>query len=108
MASVGAARVLSDVRLGRGTQLCGARRGAAVLVRDDATDVPPIIARGVLIDVPGSTVHIALFVERGIFIIEMVNCEELARDRAYEFCFVCLPTAIRGATGSTVRPVALV
>jgi kynurenine formamidase len=60
--------------------------------------------------VPGNPhpVHIALLVERGIFIIEMVNCEELARDRVYEFCFVCLPTAIRGATGSMVRPVALV
>jgi kynurenine formamidase len=60
--------------------------------------------------VPGNPhpVHIALLVERGVFIIEMVNCEALARDRAYEFCFVCLPTAIRGATGSMVRPVALV
>ena len=52
-------------------------------------------------------VHIALLNERGIFIIEMVDCEELARDRVYEFCFVCLPLAIRGATGSMVRPVAL-
>ncbi len=59
--------------------------------------------------VPGNPhpVHIALLVERGIFIIEMVNCEELARDRVYEFCFVCLPLGIRGATGSMVRPVAL-
>jgi kynurenine formamidase len=53
-------------------------------------------------------VHIALLKERGIFIIEMVDCEELARDRVYEFCFVCLPLAISGATGSMVRPVALV
>lgn len=52
-------------------------------------------------------VHIALLVERGIFIVEMVNCEELARDRRYEFCFVCLPLSIKGATGSMVRPVAL-
>jgi kynurenine formamidase len=47
-------------------------------------------------------------VERGIFILEMVNCEELARDRVYEFCFMCLPLSIRGATGSMVRPVAVV
>ncbi|MBV8996710.1 MAG: cyclase family protein [Pseudonocardiales bacterium] len=52
-------------------------------------------------------VHIALLRERGIFIIEMVNCEELARDQVYEFCFICLPISIRGATGSMVRPVAL-
>jgi kynurenine formamidase len=53
-------------------------------------------------------VHIALLQERGIFIIEMVNCEALARDRVHEFCFICLPVSIRGATGSMVRPVALV
>ncbi len=60
--------------------------------------------------VPGNPhpVHIALLVERGIFILEMVNCEELARDQVYEFCFMCLPLSIRGATGSMVRPVAVV
>jgi kynurenine formamidase len=36
----------------------------------------------------------------------MVDCEELTRDRVYEFCFVCLPLSIRGAPGSMVRPVA--
>ena len=44
-------------------------------------------------------VHIALLVERGIFILEIFNCEELARDRVYEFCFMCLPLSIRGASG---------
>ncbi len=60
--------------------------------------------------VPGNPhpVHIALLVERGIFILEMVNCEQLARDRVYEFCFMCLPVSIRGATGSMVRPIAIV
>jgi kynurenine formamidase len=53
-------------------------------------------------------VHIELLIERGIYIIEMVDCEELARDKAYEFCFICLPLSIKGATGSMVRPVALV
>jgi len=53
-------------------------------------------------------VHIELLNQRGIFIIEMVDCEALARDHVYEFCFVCLPLAIRGATGSMVRPVALI
>jgi kynurenine formamidase len=132
-------------------------------LRDDATDIPPIITRGVLLDLAGfrevaalpahepvgleelqevvrtqgvwlaeqgvvavggdteslevlpSTVsgnphpvHIALLVDRGTFILEMVNCEELARDRVYEFCFMCLPVSIRGATGSMTRPVAVV
>jgi kynurenine formamidase len=52
-------------------------------------------------------VHIALLLERGIYILEMVRLEELARDGVHEFCFVCLPLKIRGATGSMVRPVAL-
>ena len=53
-------------------------------------------------------VHIALLIERGVFILEMVYLEELARDSVYEFCFICLPLKIRGATGSMVRPIALV
>ena len=53
-------------------------------------------------------VHVRLLVESGVFILEMVDCEELARDRVHEFCFICLPLKIRGATGSFLRPVALI
>lgn len=53
-------------------------------------------------------VHIELLVERGIHILELVHVEDLARDREYEFLFVCLPLRVRGATGSMVRPVAIV
>lgn len=53
-------------------------------------------------------VHLELLVERGVHILEMVFCEELARDGVYEFAFVCLPLKISGATGSLVRPVAMV
>ncbi|MBS1881876.1 MAG: cyclase family protein [Actinobacteria bacterium] len=53
-------------------------------------------------------VHIHLIHERGIPILEWVNCEELARDGVYEFLFVCLPLGIGGATGSMVRPIAIV
>jgi kynurenine formamidase len=52
-------------------------------------------------------VHVALLVERGVFILELVMLEELARDAVYEFAFVCLPLKVRGATGSMVRPVAI-
>lgn len=52
-------------------------------------------------------VHIALLVERGVFILELVLLEELARDKVYEFAFICLPLKVRGATGSMVRPVAV-
>jgi kynurenine formamidase len=53
-------------------------------------------------------VHIELLVERGIHILELVHVEDLARDGAYEFLFVCLPLRIVGATGSMVRPIAIV
>lgn len=53
-------------------------------------------------------VHRFLLQERGIPILEWVNQEDLARDGVSEFLFVCLPLPITGATGSLVRPLAIV
>lgn len=53
-------------------------------------------------------VHVRLMIESGVYILEMVYLEELARERCYEFLFVCLPLKIQGATGSMVRPVAVI
>jgi kynurenine formamidase len=60
--------------------------------------------------VPDATmpVHVHLLVERGIHIIECLNLEQLAAEKVYEFLFVALPLKIRGATGSPVRPIAVV
>jgi kynurenine formamidase len=52
--------------------------------------------------------HTLLIVRAGIYIIEMLYLEELARDGVREFAFVCLPLKVRGGTGSPVRPLALV
>jgi len=52
-------------------------------------------------------VHTALLIENGVYIMESLDLEELARERAYEFLFVALPVKIRGATGSMVDPVAV-
>jgi kynurenine formamidase len=52
--------------------------------------------------------HLILLVRHGIYIIENLFLEELARDQHYEFTFICLPLKLRGATGSPVRPIALV
>lgn len=52
--------------------------------------------------------HTILTVQNGIFIIENLNLDELAAAKAHEFVFVCLPLKMRGATGSPVRPIALV
>jgi kynurenine formamidase len=53
-------------------------------------------------------VHRILLVENGIHIIENLNLDELARDQVYEFLFTVSPLKIVGATGSPVRPVAVV
>jgi kynurenine formamidase len=52
-------------------------------------------------------VHTLLLIERGIYILESLDLEALARARVREFLFVALPLAIRGATGSMVDPVAI-
>jgi kynurenine formamidase len=53
-------------------------------------------------------VHTILLVENGVYIIEMARMEELAADKTYEFTFIALPLQIRGATGSMIRPIAIV
>lgn len=53
-------------------------------------------------------VHRIFLVENGIHIIENLNMDELAAAKIYEFLFVCLPLPFVGATGSPVRPVAIV
>jgi kynurenine formamidase len=52
-------------------------------------------------------VHTLLLIERGIYILESLDLEALARGGVREFLFVALPLAIRGATGSMVDPVAI-
>jgi kynurenine formamidase len=52
--------------------------------------------------------HAHLLVRHGIHIIENLNLEELAAAKIYEFGFVGIPLKFRGATGSPIRPLALV
>jgi kynurenine formamidase len=52
--------------------------------------------------------HVYLLPQKGIYILENLNLEELARDRRYRFAFVGIPLKLRGATGSPLRPLALV
>ena len=46
-------------------------------------------------------------VGHGIFNIENLALDELARDAAYEFLFVFTPVRFKGATGSPGRPLAI-
>ncbi len=52
--------------------------------------------------------HRILLAQNGIHIIENLDLEELATSGASVFAFVTLPLRIKGATGSPLRPVALV
>jgi kynurenine formamidase len=52
--------------------------------------------------------HLILLARYGIFIIENLVLEELAAARGYRFEFVCTPLKLVGATGSPVRPVAVI
>jgi kynurenine formamidase len=53
-------------------------------------------------------VHAHFLVQEGIHIIELLDLEQLARDHAYQFTFVAIPLKLMGATGSPLRPLALV
>jgi hypothetical protein len=53
-------------------------------------------------------VHNYLLIQQGVHIAEFHNLEELARDRVYEFCYVCSVNKIKGtASGFTLRPMAI-
>ena len=57
---------------------------------------------------PTLPVHVILLVENGIHIMEVLDLDELGRAGHHEFVFVCSPLKMVGATGSPVRPLALV
>lgn len=54
------------------------------------------------------TTHCAMLVERGVHIIEIMDLDEISKDKVYEFLFIALPLKIVGATGSWLRPVAII
>jgi kynurenine formamidase len=52
--------------------------------------------------------HLYLLPQKGVYIMENLNLEELARDRIWEFAFIGAPLKLQGATGSPLRPLAIV
>lgn len=52
--------------------------------------------------------HLLLLARHGIYIIENLRLGELAAAQAYRFTFICTPLKFVGATGSPVRPIALI
>ena len=53
-------------------------------------------------------VHNYLLIQQGVHIAEFHDLEELAKDKVYEFCYVCCVNKIKGTTaGFTLRPIAI-
>ncbi len=47
-------------------------------------------------------------IEQGVHIGKFHNLEELARDKVYEFCYICCTAKIKGTVaGFTLRPIAV-
>jgi kynurenine formamidase len=52
--------------------------------------------------------HRVLLVERGIYIIEALDLEKLSEAAVRVFTFVAVPLNLVGATGSPIRPLAVI
>ncbi|MGB3682627.1 MAG: hypothetical protein WA990_09090, partial [Rubrobacteraceae bacterium] len=52
--------------------------------------------------------HLILLARHGIYIIENLMLDDLAAAGHHSFQFVCTPLKLVGATGSPVRPLAIV
>ena len=74
---------------------------SAVAIDGPSIDPQPVPDRG-------DTAHVALLVERGVPVIENVFLEELSERRIVECVFVAVPLKIIGASGSWIRPIAIV
>jgi kynurenine formamidase len=86
------------------------RHGARVVGNDTLTfeKRPPIAFPPDVPQFQVFPVHMRLIADKGIYIIENLNLEDLARARAYEFAVVIPPLKILGGTGSALRAFALV
>src|SRR4029079_10694128 len=81
----------------QGAVLLGAdNEGVEQLVLEESVDTKPL------------PVHVAMLIERGVYLMEMANLEELSQDGVYEFLFVCSAPRTRGTTGAYARPLAIV
>lgn len=82
-------------------------QGASIVGNDTLTfeKRPPVAFTPKLEIFP---VHKRLIADKGIYIIENLNLEELAEAKVYEFPVVVPPLKVKGGTGSAVRVFALV
>jgi kynurenine formamidase len=83
------------------------KNGASIVGNDTLTfeKRPPLVFQPKFQVFP---VHMRLIADSGIYIIENLNLEELAKSGADEFVVVIPPLNIKGGTGSALRAFALV
>lgn len=79
-------------------------RGVVAIGCDNmAVEVLPNPDRGLAMPV-----HQFALAESGVYLIENLALDEIAQAGLRSFCFILLATKFRGATGSPVRPIALI
>jgi hypothetical protein len=81
----------------------GSPPGKPFAVGNDTAGFEQIVQTDITMDA-----HRILLAQNGIHIIENLDLEELSQCGRADFAFVTLPLRIKGATGSPLRPVALV
>lgn len=52
-------------------------------------------------------IHAMMLIQHGIYLIENLELEALAKAHAYEFAFIVQPLKLKGATGSAIAPIAI-
>jgi kynurenine formamidase len=99
-------RYLAGPGMATSASYWAAERGVLAVGADNpAWDVPGMTDPGLGCVLPG---HLILLARRGIYIIENLNLDELAAAGHHRFDFVCTPLKLVGATGSPVRPLAII
>ncbi|MBM3996383.1 MAG: cyclase family protein [Planctomycetes bacterium] len=97
---------LQAAGVGKSGTLWAAERGVVAVGADNmAWDAPKDIDPDT-----GATLfaHVHLLTQKGIYIIENLDLRELALEKHYAFAFIGIPLKFQGATGSPLRPIALV
>lgn len=100
------ATYLQAAGVGKSGTLWAAEKGVVAVGADNmAWDTPKDVDPDT-----GATLfaHIHLLTQKGIYIIENLDLRALAAERRYVFAFIGIPLKFQGATGSPIRPLALV
>jgi len=79
------------------------RRNVMIVGSDNwAVEVRPYPDKDLFLPVHGYLLNL-----NGIYLVENLDLEALARDKATEFAFMVAPLKLRGGTGSSVAPIAV-